>query len=99
MECLKLFTDTRCNNINDDLLQAAKEGNLKGVESILNNCHDTADVNKANAYGRTPLILAADRGHFAIVELLLKQKDIRVNLVDKEKRRLFFAVPNMDIQM
>ena len=67
------------------------DGNLKEVDFILNNCNDTTDVNKADANNRTALIWAADMGHFAIVELLLKQKDIEVNLVDKDKITALFC--------
>jgi ankyrin repeat protein len=62
------------------LLDASAKLDVLGVQSTIDN---GADVNVANAQGKTPLILAADHDvsndKTAIVNSLLSQPDIHVN--------------------
>ena len=49
--------------------------------------HDpTLDVNERDAEGFTPLHYVGQRGDPRIVEALLKEKDIKVNILNKDKR-------------
>jgi HEAT repeat protein len=54
---------------NQQLLQAAVEGNLSVVAEAL---HNGADVNARGSYGDTALNEAAERGHVEVVERLLE---------------------------
>jgi ankyrin repeat protein len=58
-------------NLNDDLLTAARRGDARAVESLLDR---GADVNAASAYGVTALFFAADKGHVEVVRVLLRHK-------------------------
>ena len=46
----------------------------------------TLDVNERGAEGFTPLHYAVQRGNPRIVEALLKEKDIKVNILNKDKQ-------------
>lgn len=54
----------------NDLHLAAVAGSLRGVREALSL--GSTDINQPNAQGQTPLIIAADRAHTAIVKLLLR---------------------------
>ena len=43
-------------------------------------------MNARNAFGRTPLSVAASTGNETIVELLLKQKDVELKIADRYRR-------------
>lgn len=53
--------------MSDELYQAAASGDLARVESLLGK----SDLNRAADGGETPLMVAARRGHAAVVEALL----------------------------
>ena len=55
-------------DINDELLDAARKGDLPTVKSLLDK---GASVEAKTAYGQTPLYLAAMSGHEDVVKLLL----------------------------
>ncbi len=73
---------TSAEKIKVYLLRAAKEGDIKIVNAIIDN---RFNLNVADRKGYTPLILAAYHGHKEIVDLLLQsganpcQKDKRGN--------------------
>lgn len=57
------------SQLNSGLLNAAKVGNLKQVEKLLD---DGADVNTLDKYGKTSLMLASISGKVEVVQLLLE---------------------------
>jgi hypothetical protein len=63
---------------NEDLLSAAREGNLAAVKAALTN---GAAVETKTPYGQTPLYLAAMSGHEDVVRFLL-DKGARVDIRD-----------------
>jgi outer membrane protein assembly factor BamB len=58
-------------DLNEDLLAAARKGDVEAVKSLVAK---GADVNAKSAYGATALHFAADRGHVAVIKLLLELK-------------------------
>lgn len=56
------------DDLGDDLLAAARKGDIAAVKSLLDK---GADVNSKSPYGSTPLFFASERGHTEIVRLLL----------------------------
>ena len=54
----------------DELLTAARKGDLAQVKALLDK---GVDVNSKSSYGQTPLFFACDRGHTEIVRLLLER--------------------------
>ncbi len=60
--------DSQDNDAPIPLLEAANEGNLATVESLLAN---GTNVDEKNKHGRTALIVAAYMGHLEIVKLLI----------------------------
>ncbi len=65
------------SNLNTELLNAAKNGDIEKVKSLIS---EGADVNVVDKNGDTPLIWAATNGHKETVETLLKVKGIDVNV-------------------
>ncbi len=73
------------NNIfRNDLLDAARYGNLGMVKKLLNQIgiQGQIDPNKGDSQGITPLMFASSNGHLQIVRELLKHPKINVNQVD-----------------
>lgn len=58
----------RAQNLNEDLITAARKSNVEAVKTLLAK---GADVNAKTEYGATPLFFACDRGNAEIVKLLL----------------------------
>ncbi len=67
--------------LNEELIQATVSGNTKTVKNLL---EAGADVNGANKYGNTALILAVMYGHTEIVQILLDTPGINVNAANKD---------------
>jgi ankyrin repeat protein len=63
---------------NEDLQNAAKAGDLKGVMAAIK---EGAEINFQDYYGRTALIYAAEKGHLDVVKYLV-DKGAKVNLQD-----------------
>jgi len=59
----------RAQSINEELLAAARKGNLEAVKALLAK---GADANAKTQHGATPLSYAADRGHLEIVKALIE---------------------------
>jgi ankyrin repeat protein len=51
---------------------------------LLTNLDSGLDPNEPDEYGMTPLIMAAYLGYPQLVEELLKRKDVKIDLMDKE---------------
>ena len=64
--------------INEDLIVAARKGDLAAVKLLLSK---GADVNVKTRYNQTPLMLASDRGHLEIVKTLI-DAGADLNVVD-----------------
>ena len=58
------------------LILAARTGNTETVRVLLDH---GADLNQSKLDGVTPLLMAVDKGHVSVVEILLKYKDIDPN--------------------
>jgi ankyrin repeat protein len=56
-------------NLNDDLIAAAKKGDVEAVKSLIAK---GADVNARTNYGATALHFAADRGHLEVIKALVE---------------------------
>ena len=54
----------------EEMLKACQQGDLDKVRELLSR--DSTLVNAKDAYHKTPLHLAAENGHKAIVELLIR---------------------------
>jgi ankyrin repeat protein len=77
-------------NINEELIFAARKSNLEAVKTLLAK---GADVNAKTEYGATPLFFACDRGNVEIVKLLL-DAGADVNITDSfyKSPPVFWAV-------
>jgi ankyrin repeat protein len=88
--------------LNEELLNAAENGNLENVKTLL---ADGADVNSKNNHGINALDLAAQNGHEEIVEILIL-KGINVNALTQDgltalhfaARKGFFKIAALLIQ-
>ncbi len=58
----------QAQNLNEELIVAARKSNVEAVKSLLAK---GADVNAKTEYGATPLFYACDRGNAEIVKILL----------------------------
>ncbi len=67
LECMHV--QGPANPANQELINAAENGNLEGVEAALSA---GVDVNYADVHGNTALILAAAYGHTEMVRLLIE---------------------------
>src|SRR5437762_7993892 len=57
-------------DVNDDLLDAARKGDLAAVKTL---CEKGAAIETKTPYGQTPLYLAAMNGHEEVVRFLLEK--------------------------
>ena len=81
MEQLKQSMQEYQEQLNADLLDAAKKGNLEQVKQLIENGADVnTTINKGFFIGATALHLAVDKGHIDIVQQLINHKDININI-------------------
>lgn len=72
---------------------AVTAGNLDRINSLITSQSAKELVNLRDDDGLTPLMLAADRGQVAVIDLLLSFAELDINLVDGEKQTaLHYAV-------
>ena len=69
-------TDPETAHHNIDFIQAAKNGDLTTVQSLV----DKVKINSKDGTGCTALNNAATYGHLDVVQFLLARKDVDVNL-------------------
>ncbi len=75
MSAFKIYA----GEINEDLITAAKKGDVASVKALLAR---GADVNAKSQYGATSLSFAADKGHLEVVKALL-DNGADLNVKDK----------------
>ena len=73
-------------NLNEDLWAAARKGDADAVKGTLAK---GAEVNAKTRYGATALSFAADRGHVAVIRILLE------NGADVNSKDTFYNAPAM----
>lgn len=80
LACLLLaaFAAVAAADVNDDLLNAARTGDLATVKALIEK---GAPVEAKTAYGQTPLYLAAMSGHQDVVQFLL-EKGAKTDITD-----------------
>jgi hypothetical protein len=87
-------------DVNDDLLAAARKGDLASVQSLLEK---GATIETKTSYGQTPLYLAAMNGNDAVVQFLLdkganaqvKDTFYKASILDFVLQRKHYAVAKM----
>lgn len=104
LACLLLATAAAlfAFDINDDLLKAARQGDLDAVKALIEK---GAPLEAKTPYGQTPLYLAAMSGHEAVVQFLLDKgakTDVRdtfykASLLDFVLQRKHYTVAKMII--
>lgn len=83
-----------CAKIHEQWLNAARNGNLKLMQSLI----DKVDINIQDDNGNTALIEAAYKEHESIVKFLLSQPSLHVNAQNKAgETALITAMPNENI--
>ncbi|MGA2739023.1 MAG: ankyrin repeat domain-containing protein [Bryobacteraceae bacterium] len=89
-------------DVNEDLLNAARQGNLDTVKALIEK---GAPIEAKTPYGQTPLYLAAMSGHEAVVQFLLDKganTDVtdtfyKASMLDFVLERKHYAVAKMII--
>jgi hypothetical protein len=89
-------------DVNDDLLNAARQGHLDTVKALIEK---GAPIEAKTSYGQTPLYLAAMSGHEAVVQFLLDKgakTDVtdtfyRASMLDFVLERKHYAVAKLII--
>ncbi len=74
------FNTNPNENINEQLLNAARHGNMQVLRSALRKGANVNFCTKTNKI--TPLIMACQKGHFLIVEELLKEQKLNKDQTD-----------------
>lgn len=97
--CNKNVTKLTCNTKgkDDDLIYAAKKGNINEVIKLLNS---GVNVNCKDKMGNTPLRKACKKGYIEIVKLLI-EKGAKVNYTDKYRQEtaLLKACKKADVEI
>lgn len=90
--CIKPLADTEPLEPPIDLLEAAERGDDVAVAQFLS---DGTDPNVRNGRGQTALHLAARHGHDPVCKLLLRNKEVKLDVVDEEGQQpVHLTVPN-----
>jgi Ankyrin repeats (3 copies) len=77
-------------NINEELILAARKSNVEAVKALLAK---GADVNAKTEYGATPLFFACDRGNAEIVKMLIDAgADVNITDTFYKSPPVFWAV-------
>jgi len=87
-------------DLNDDLLSAARKGDLASVKVL---CEKGAAIETTTPYGQTPLYLAAMNGHDDVVQFLIdkgantevKDSFYKASILDFTLQRKHYAIAKM----
>ena len=74
------FKPTCCLHVNESLLGAALLGDFRAIRGLLECPGTKSNVNTVDNKGRTPLYIAAMMGHLEAVMVLLRNRDLDVNI-------------------
>ena len=69
-------------NGNNALHEACRMGHFETANWLLNNCKTKLDLEARGSFGRTPFLLAAQKGHLDILKLL-KENGANASVTDK----------------
>lgn len=87
----------RADGLSDDLLAAARKGDLAQVKALLDK---GASVNSKSPYGSTALFFACDRGYVEVVKLLIERgADVNVEDTFYHETALGWAVSKDRIEI
>jgi len=84
--------------VKETLFEACEAGNQELIEQILSdqNIPVSEVINCKNEEGRTPLHVAVSYGYLQVVQILLKQKEIKVNLLEDDEYLTPLAMACLD---
>ena len=74
------FRPTCCLNVKESLLGAAWVGDFRAIRGLLDCPGSEHNVNTVESKGRTPLYIAAMKGHREAVDVVLQNQDVDVNI-------------------
>src|SRR5262245_54180886 len=70
MRCFPILLLLLAEDLNEDLLAAARKGDVAIVKTLLDK---GTDVNAKSPYGATPIFFAAQNGHIDVLRLLIER--------------------------
>ena len=91
-----LLSDVNANFLNQEIINAAKDGNDEKVKNLLQN----EEIN-VNAYEnkwwkkKTALIIASEKDHEEIAKILLQDKRIDINAIDDDHKTALIKASEM----
>ena len=77
--------------LGEALLFVASRHGLSSVIRAMLNSGASIDLNSRGLRGNTPLICAAERGHEAVVQILMEQEDTNINSKNSFERTALFS--------
>ena len=97
IEIQKYLLSINRNEINEELMQAAKEGDIKKVTELLTRPINKANIDAKDNQGRTPLHWAAMNEHPEVVDVLL-DSGATLGLIDNDGKSAFLLTKNSEIR-